>query len=193
MGDENERDPGFFLHALEFNLHFLAQLEVQRRQRFIEQQHRRLWRQRAGQGDALLLAAGQLGRLAPRQVFHLHQRQHLADPRGNRLALHALHLQAEGDVLRHAHVREQRVALEHGIDAPAVRRQVVDPLAADEDVAAGDVLETGDGPQQRGLAAAGRSKEGEELVVRDVHRHVIECGGHFGVVGVALDDIAHFD
>ncbi|MCY1244229.1 hypothetical protein D9M72_572920 [compost metagenome] len=29
VGDENEGDPGFFLYALEFDLHFLAQLEVQ--------------------------------------------------------------------------------------------------------------------------------------------------------------------
>ncbi|MNG17487.1 hypothetical protein D3C84_1014770 [compost metagenome] len=58
MGDEDEGDAGFFLHALEFDLHFLAQLEVQRRQRLVEQQHLGLRRQGPGQRHALLLATG---------------------------------------------------------------------------------------------------------------------------------------
>ena len=35
---------------------------------------------------------------------------------------HAVLLQAEGDVLLHRHVREQRVRLEHHVDRPLVRR-----------------------------------------------------------------------
>ena len=41
-----------------------AQLEVERAQRLVEQQHAGLVDQRAAERDPLLLAAGQLGRLA---------------------------------------------------------------------------------------------------------------------------------
>ncbi|MNT19521.1 hypothetical protein D3C72_1547830 [compost metagenome] len=47
---------------------FLAQLGVQVRQRFVEQDHGRVVHQRAGNRHALLLAAGQLVRIALAQV-----------------------------------------------------------------------------------------------------------------------------
>ena len=40
--------------------------------------------------------------------------------------------------------------------------------------ALGRHLEAGDHPQQRGLAAAGRAEQGEELVRADLQRHVID-------------------
>ena len=44
-------------------------------------------------------------------------------------------------------------------------RQVVDPLAADDDLARGDILEPGDHAQQGGLAAAGGADEDHELAL----------------------------
>ena len=50
----------------QFLAHLQPQLGVEIRQRLVEQQHLRLDRQRAGDRDALLLAAGELaGRRAP--------------------------------------------------------------------------------------------------------------------------------
>ena len=46
--------------------------------------------------------------------------------------------------------------------------EVVDPLAVDEEIARGDVLEPGDQAQQRRLSAAGRADEDDELAVVDV-------------------------
>ena len=40
VGDEDERDADLALNALELDLHRLAQLEVERRERLVEQQHR---------------------------------------------------------------------------------------------------------------------------------------------------------
>ena len=56
---------------------FLAHLGVERAERFVEQQHARLDRQRARQGDALALAAGQLRRIAVGEPVELHQLQQL--------------------------------------------------------------------------------------------------------------------
>jgi hypothetical protein len=66
--------------------------------------------------------------------------------------------QAEGDVLVHAQVRKQRIVLEHEADAALLRRHAAlgarHRLAVDLDTAGIDGDEAGNGPQQRGLAAA---------------------------------------
>ena len=71
------------------------------------------------------------------QRLHLDQLQHLRRPALSISALRlAQHLQAEADVLRHRHVREQRVALEDGVDRPLEGRQRRDVLAVEQDLAA---------------------------------------------------------
>ena len=60
----DERDADLALDALELDLHLLAQLEVERAERLVEQQQPRAVDDRARERDALALAAGELGRLA---------------------------------------------------------------------------------------------------------------------------------
>ena len=60
VGDEDEGDAGLVLHALELDLHLLAQLVVERGKRLVEEKHLGAGRQRAGKGDALRLAARDL-------------------------------------------------------------------------------------------------------------------------------------
>ena len=57
-----EGDPDLALDPLELDLHLLAQLQVERAERLVEQQHRGPVDERPGQRDALLLAARQLAR-----------------------------------------------------------------------------------------------------------------------------------
>ena len=57
VGDVDERDVGALLDRAQLGAHVLAQLEVERGQRLVEQHHLGLDRERAGNGDALLLAA----------------------------------------------------------------------------------------------------------------------------------------
>ena len=78
---------------------------------------------------------------------------------------HAGHAQAEADIVAHAHMRVERVALEHHGQAALGRRLVDDVDAVDQDGAAGRVLEPGDQPEQRGLSAAGRPDEDDERAV----------------------------
>ena len=59
MGDEKKGDADIALQVLQFNLHLAAQLAVEGGKRFVQQQHRRPVDQGAGEGHALLLAAGQ--------------------------------------------------------------------------------------------------------------------------------------
>ncbi|MDH4988333.1 hypothetical protein QEZ47_23035 [Aminobacter anthyllidis] len=57
VGHEHEGLAGLFLDRLELDLHLLAQLGVERRQRLVEQQHFRVWSKCAHQRHALALAA----------------------------------------------------------------------------------------------------------------------------------------
>jgi len=58
MGHIDEGDADVALQILQHGQHVLAQLEVQRPQRFIEQQYLRASHQRPGQRNALALTAG---------------------------------------------------------------------------------------------------------------------------------------
>ena len=77
----------------------------------------------------------------------------------------AARLQAVAEVLAHGHVRVERVGLEDHGDVAAARREVGHVAVADRDRAVRDLLEPGDHPQQRRLAAARRADEHEELAV----------------------------
>ena len=59
VGHEEERDADVALDRLELDLHLLAQLEVEGAERLVEQQHLGPVDQRAGEGHALPLAAGE--------------------------------------------------------------------------------------------------------------------------------------
>ena len=72
VGHVDERDPDLALDALELELHHLAQLEVEGAERFVEQQCAGVVHQCAGQRHALLLSAGELGRLALGEVGEAH-------------------------------------------------------------------------------------------------------------------------
>ncbi|MNN75763.1 hypothetical protein D3C81_1920860 [compost metagenome] len=94
-----------------------AQLHVEVGEWLVEQQQLRLRCQRTGQGDPLLLAAGQFMRVAPAQAAQFDQLEHLFDDLGLARVLG----DAEGNVLCHGQVREQRVILEHHADAAFFR------------------------------------------------------------------------
>ena len=171
------------LGDLEAGLH--PQRRVQVGERLVEQEDAGLAHDRAADGHPLALAARERLGLAVEQVIEL---QHLG--RGaHLLADHRLvHLgqpQAEGHVLVDGHVREQRVGLEHHRHAALRRCHLVHALAADLQLAAGDVLQPRDHAQQRRLAAARRPDEDAELALRDVQVHVPDDGG---VVAVGLED-----
>ena len=105
------------LDPLELDLHLPPQLEVERTERLVEQQHLGLVDQGPGQGDPLLLATGELGgacRVAVSSTSSSIRCTCVLDvgtPCGG---------EAEGDVLEDVEVREERVVLEDGVDRPLV-------------------------------------------------------------------------
>ncbi len=174
MGHVDERDPDLLLDPLELDLHLLAQLEVQRPERFVEQEDGGLVDQRPGERDALRLAARDLGRLARLVPGQLDQGEHLGDPALDLGILGALAAEAECDVLEDREVREERVVLEDGVDVALVGRQPGHVLALELDQARGRCLEATDHPQGRRLAAPRRPEQAEELTVADLEVDVVD-------------------
>jgi hypothetical protein len=149
---------------------------VERRERLVEQQGVGAARERAGERDALALAAGQRRRARvgpggePEPPEERVGAGAALGPRGV--------AQAVGDVAPRAQVREQRVVLEDVADPPRVGAPVdaaghVEPHGVAAAHPAGRrAHEPGDDPQHRRLARAGRPGQGQARPRRDGERDV---------------------
>ena len=100
-----------------------AHPRVERRKRLVEQQQARRQGQRAGQRDALLLAAGELGRILVGLLGQADQRQQLAHALVDLGARLAGRDQAVADIVLDGQVGEQRVGLEHDAEVALGHRQ----------------------------------------------------------------------
>ena len=154
----------------------VAHARVERRERLVEQQHARLDRERAGQRDALLLAAGELVGVVPGVVGEADELEHLLGARRALRRAHLAHPQAELDVAAGVHVGEQAVGLEHHPHVAAVRGHVGDVAAADHHAPAVGAVEAAEQPQRRRLAAARRAEQREQLARGDVEVELVERG-----------------
>ena len=199
MGDVDEGDAQLLLHGLQLQLHLLAQLQVQRAQGLVQQQDLRLVHQRPGDGDALLLSAGQRVDGALLVALHLHQLQHPVHPapdlflllpvRVHAQLLRRLQVQAKGDVVKHVQMIEQRVLLEHRVDAALVGGDARHVLPLEQDFTLAGHFKSADDAQQRGLATARGPQQRDEFTFADVEVHVVQ---HLGVAE-ALADPLQFD
>ena len=179
VGDDDHRHAalGELLHDVEHAAH---ELGVERRGDLVEEHHVRVHRQRAGDGHALLLAAGELRREVVDAVAEAHLRQAARSAIALGLGLGALQhpLLREHHVALGGEVREQVEALEHHADLLAhlvdVRLGVVDLGVLEPDLAARGLLETVDAAQQRRLARAGRAEDDDDLALVDVDVDALE-------------------
>ncbi len=87
--------------------------------RLVRDQDRRIGRQRAGQRDALLLAAGQLRRIMMQAVAEADRSQFLRGARG-RIGI-AGELERHRDIFQRRHGRDQMKRLEHDADLAAAK------------------------------------------------------------------------
>ena len=132
------------MHPRNLGAHLNAQARVEVRERLVHQEHARVADDRAPHRDALALAARELTRLALQQVCEPERLAGCLDAAPDLAFRRPTRAQPEGDVLEHRHVGVERVVLEHHRDVAAARVEVADAPLADEDLALGDLLETGD-------------------------------------------------
>ena len=180
VGDEEDGDAEAALQELQLDAHLLAQLGVEVAERLVEQQQIRLVDERAAEREALLLAAAeQRGR--PRSPARpVRPGRARARPSSRmRRAVVAAQLERVGDVLEHGHVRPDRVRLEDHAEVALVgrherrRRRRGDDAPAQRDLAGVGTLEAGDQAQGRGLAAAARPEQREDLAAPDLERRAV--------------------
>src|SRR5689334_14598502 len=167
VGHVDRRVVELVVQAPDLEAHLAAQVGVEVRERLVEKEDLGRGRQRAGERHALLLAAGKLRGVALRQLRELGRGER---PVGALLALgrlDAAHLQSVAHVVAHGHVRPHRVALEdHAHVAPLGwdhRARLRNHLVAHADAALVGLEESRDHAQRRGLAAARRPQQADEL------------------------------
>ena len=187
MGHDHEGGAEADLQVHELELGLLAQLLVERGERLVEQQDARAFRQRARQGDALALPAGELLGIAVSQRLELHEAQHLVDAGRDLRLRQAILLEAEGDVAGDRQVRKQRIGLEHHVHGPPVGRHRREILAPQQDAPARRRLEAGEEPQQGALAATRRTEQAEKLALENGEAEIVDGGDAAETLGDMIE------
>ena len=185
MGDEHGGDAGGALDAADLLPGLQTQSGVQVRKGLVQQQNPGHFHQGTGDSHPLLLAAGELAGLAVHEPLNLHQpgslQSHVRHLGLGQLVLALPVLQGEGDVLLHRQVGVQGVVLENKTHTSVLRRQVGDIVVAEEDAAAGGLLQSGQKIQRSGFAATGGAQQADELAVGNLKGQIVNCDNLLGL------------
>ena len=154
--------------------------------------------ERAGDGDALLLAAGELGRAVARGG---RSRPTVATSSSSHAGsgLPPGELERQHDVLGRREHREQVEELEDEADVVAAQHrqlrvvEAADVDAGDRDLARGRLVEAGEDVHQRRLARARRAHDGGQAAGGDVDRDAAQGVDGRVALAVAADDVAGGD
>ena len=109
MRHVHERDPDLALQPLELDLHLLAQLEVERAERLVEEEHGRSVHERPRDRDPLLLAAREFVGLTRRVLAEMNELEGFGHSPLDIPPVRAGFLRSERHVVVDGEVREQRV------------------------------------------------------------------------------------
>jgi hypothetical protein len=177
---EDGRDSQVALELAYLGPHLSSQLCVEVRKRLVHEEHLRLANDGATHGDSLPLAPRELSGLPGEVLVEVEQ----AGYPGHALVDLSLRqppkLERESEVVVDSLVRVEGIVLEDHRDVTLPRRDAVDNAVADLDHPVSHLLEAGDHPQRRSLAAAGWAHEDHELAVGDLEVEIRDRRGSFG-------------
>ena len=190
VGDDHHGDAQLLVDVLDQGQDGMSGVGVQRTGGLVAQQHLGVGGQGAGNGNALLLAAGQLGGVGVCLVGQAHHLQQLFGALFGVGLFHTGQLHGKTDVLQAAALHEQVELLEdHGDLAAALtqgrRRQGLHGGAVDHHAALGGALQQVDAAHQRGFARTGHADDAVDGTIRNgqvdvfqrVHRAVLHLEG----------------
>ncbi len=178
------------LQGCDLGAHLDAEFGVEVGERLVHQEGLRVPDDGAAHGDALTLAAGEVGGLSVQVLREVEDAGGLLDLGVDDGLVRLGQPQSEAHVVADVHVWVEGVALEHHGDVTVLGRAVVDHPAVDPQGAFGDVLQSGDHVEGGGLAAAGGADQDDELAVGDGEVEVVDGES---AVGVALGDAVEDD
>ena len=198
--DENGGDAGFALNAADLLPGLEAQPGIEVAQRFIQQQHPGRLDQGAGDGDALLLPAGELRGPAVEQHVDLHQAGRLFGAPAHFLlggpGFPLQVLERKENILQDGHMRVQRIVLEHQTHTAVFGRKVGHVVLAEENPALRGRLQAADQVERGALSAAGRPEQADELPVGDFKSEIVD-GDHvlalFAAAGKPLGQMIQYN
>src|SRR2546421_554917 len=147
---------------------------VQIGQWFVHEDEGRFDHDGPGDGDPLLLTAGQLTGQPVGVLAQLHQAQRLVHPTTGLVPADTPHVEAEAHVAAYRHVREERVVLEDHAEPALLRWLRVDPLLVQPDAAAGQRQQSGQAVERGRLAAPRRAEQRDELATGDLQVQVVQ-------------------
>ena len=183
VGDVDERDAHLLVEGRAAPLERLAELGVERAERFVEQQHPGLEDQARASATRCCWPPDSSCGLRFGDGSSCTSSSTL--PPGPARRLVALANRNPKATLSHTDMwGNRRVALEDGVDRTLLGRHVRDVLAVDADRPFGRPLEPADHPQRRRLAAARRPEQRVELARRDLDVDAVDGHG----VAEALDE-----
>ena len=146
--------------------------------RLVGDDDRGIGHERAGERNALLLAAGQLGRVMVEPAAQSDRRQLVLGAR--ECVARAGEFERHRDVFQRCHGRDQVEGLEHDADIPAAKArefiliELAQVLSGNDDRTAVGPLQSGHHHEQRRLAGTRRSKEGHGLAASYIQADVFE-------------------
>ncbi|MCY1301664.1 hypothetical protein D9M70_512890 [compost metagenome] len=187
--DVDRRDLQLVLKMFQLRAHLGAQLGVEIGEWLIHEKDARRAHDRTGERDALALAAGELLRKAGEHGLEFHPPGNLGDTLFAFLLRHFADPKRVADVLLDGQVRIERIGLENHRHVAVFRQHAIDALGVDEDVTRCRLLETGNHAHRRGLAAAGRPEQNQELLVPNLQIEV----GHRDEFAELLGDVVERD
>src|SRR5947199_1062986 len=174
VGDEQGRhflpsdDRSDFLHDLG------AHRRVERAERLVQEEDPGTHAQRAGEGDPLPLATRELARKSILFSLQMNEVEHLRDPLLRDVSRDPSGVQSVADVVRHGEVRKEGEALVDDPDSAALRRQLADLLAIDEDLPRLGRQFPQDASKEGGLSAARGTQNRGQLAVLKSEGHILQ-------------------
>ena len=168
-----------------------TELGIQVGQRLIHEEDLRLTNDCTAHGHALTLTTGQSLRLTIEVLGQVEDLSGLLDALADLFLRGAGDLQGEAHVVGDGHVRVQSVVLEDHCDVAVLRLHRGDIIATDEDATLVDLFQAGQHAQSRGLTAARRADQHQELAVLNVKIQII----HRGLIVARVDtsDVVEYD
>ena len=170
-------DKGFLrapLNLLELDLHILSELEVERAERFVQQNDIGVADESARDGDTLLLTARQLLYGTLFITLEVNNSKHLADLFLYFILGELFELQAKGDIVKYVKMGEQRIFLKHRIDVSLVGRKSVDTRSVKNHIAALRLDKASDNTQCRGFSAAAGTQNRYKFFFMDVEINMVQ-------------------
>ena len=176
VSDEEEGDSDVIVNRVEFDQHSLTELEVERGERFIEQQNFGFADERAGDGDTLALTAAELSGFLALMPDELDEFEILLDFVVDFPLVDLCDFKSESDIVPDGHVGKERIVLEDRADFPFVRGKIRDVLSVENDASGIGSFESPANAQQCGFTAAAGTEQREDFPCSDGERNVVKHG-----------------